>query len=293
MIGVRSFAVRPRYQASATATLVQENLEVGAAAKGPEPFCRTAASVLYVSQPSSKRKHVPGNARTEGNSTRPLCPERFGSQRFQSDRLARVSRAISGRRPAVSLGNLRAGSGGQRTCDRRKCRDRSHHGQCTRIFSFQCCILRHSPGEFVGRYSKMHLVPFGEYVPFKDLFFFAQNLLHEAGTFDAGATRTLFSVNGHRYGTFICYESIFGDEIRQFVRNGADVLINISNDGWYGDTSAPWQHLNHGQDAGDRESSLDSPRDKYWSHRRYRPGGSYRRSSTPACPYQHSSWFRL
>jgi apolipoprotein N-acyltransferase len=90
----------------------------------------------------------------------------------------------------------------------------------------------------------MHLVPFGEYVPFKDLFFFAQNLLHEAGTFDAGENRALFSVNGHRYGTFICYESIFGDEIRQFVRNGADALVNISNDGWYGDTSAPWQHLN-------------------------------------------------
>ena len=54
----------------------------------------------------------------------------------------------------------------------------------------------------------------------------------------------MFAVNGHRYGTFICYESIFGDEVRQFVLQGADALINISNDGWYGDTSAPWQHLN-------------------------------------------------
>ena len=99
-------------------------------------------------------------------------------------------------------------------------------------------------GQFVGRYDKMHLVPFGEYVPFKDLFFFAQNLLHEAGTFDPGARRTTFDLEGHRYGTFICYESIFGDEVRQFVKNGAEVLVNISNDGWYGDTSAPWQHLN-------------------------------------------------
>ncbi len=48
----------------------------------------------------------------------------------------------------------------------------------------------------------------------------------------------------HRYGVFICYEAVFADEVRQFARNGAQVLVNISDDGWYGDTSAPWQHLN-------------------------------------------------
>ena len=90
----------------------------------------------------------------------------------------------------------------------------------------------------------MHLVPFGEYTPFKRLFFFAGNLLAEVGTFDPGTQRTLFDTGGHRYGVFICYESIFGDEVRQFVEKGADVLVNISNDGWYGDTSAAWQHLN-------------------------------------------------
>ncbi len=87
-------------------------------------------------------------------------------------------------------------------------------------------------------------MPFGEYTPFKRLFFFAGNLLAEVGTFSPGSERTLFSTAGHRYGVFICYESIFGDEVRQFVREGAEVLVNISNDGWYGDTSAPWQHLN-------------------------------------------------
>ncbi len=54
----------------------------------------------------------------------------------------------------------------------------------------------------------------------------------------------VFRLNGHHYGIFICYESIFADEIRQFAVNGAEVLVNISDDGWYGDTSAPWQHLN-------------------------------------------------
>ena len=61
---------------------------------------------------------------------------------------------------------------------------------------------------------------------------------------DRGTQRTVFAYRGHRYGTFICYESIFGDEVRQFVKHGADVLVNISDDGWYGDTSAAWQHLN-------------------------------------------------
>jgi len=87
-------------------------------------------------------------------------------------------------------------------------------------------------------------VPFGEYVPFKRLFFFAGDLLGEAGSFDAGRSRNVLSADGHHYGTFICYESIFGDEVRHFAAEGAEVLINIANDGWYGDTSAPWQHLN-------------------------------------------------
>jgi apolipoprotein N-acyltransferase len=96
--------------------------------------------------------------------------------------------------------------------------------------------------------NKMHLVPFGEYTPFRSLFFVAGNLLQDVGTFSPGTERTLFPIGGanHRHvvGTFICYESIFGDEIRQLAEHGADVLVNISNDGWYGDTSAPWQHLN-------------------------------------------------
>jgi len=99
-------------------------------------------------------------------------------------------------------------------------------------------------GEFVGRYSKIHLVPFGEYVPYRDLFFFAHHLTKQVSDFSRGKERNVFTANGHRYGVFICYESIFADEIRLFVKNGAEVFVNISDDGWYGDTSAPWQHLN-------------------------------------------------
>ena len=99
-------------------------------------------------------------------------------------------------------------------------------------------------GELVGRYNKIHLVPFGEYVPYRDLFFFAHHLTRQVGDFSRGKERNFFTANGHRYGVFICYESIFADEVRKFVKNGAEVFVNISDDGWYGDTSAPWQHLN-------------------------------------------------
>jgi apolipoprotein N-acyltransferase len=87
-------------------------------------------------------------------------------------------------------------------------------------------------------------VPWGEYVPYKELFAFASKLTAGAGDMDPGHARTVFRLDGHAYGIFVCYESIFGDEVRQFVKEGANVLVNISDDGWYGDTGAPWQHLN-------------------------------------------------
>jgi apolipoprotein N-acyltransferase len=96
----------------------------------------------------------------------------------------------------------------------------------------------------LGRYDKIHLVPFGEYIPFKDLLFFAHKLTGRVAEFTRGSERKVFRLNGHRYGIFICYEAVFADEVREFARYGAEVLVNVSDDGWYGDTSAPWQHLN-------------------------------------------------
>jgi apolipoprotein N-acyltransferase len=98
-------------------------------------------------------------------------------------------------------------------------------------------------GTYLGRYDKIHRVPWGEYVPYKPLFFFAGNLVSGVGNMEAGKQHTIFHLNGHGVGIFICYESIFGDEVREFAKDGAEVFVNISDDGWYGDTSAPWQHL--------------------------------------------------
>jgi apolipoprotein N-acyltransferase len=98
-------------------------------------------------------------------------------------------------------------------------------------------------GDWVSRYDKIHLVPFGEYVPFKQIFSFAGGLTKEVGDFSRGTSRVPLDAGGSKLGVFICYESIFPDDIRQFANNGAQVLVNISNDGWYGDSGAYAQHL--------------------------------------------------
>jgi len=81
-------------------------------------------------------------------------------------------------------------------------------------------------------------------VPFADLLVFAKKLTREVGTFSRGSSRQALEVDGSKVGIFICYESVFPNEVRQFARNGAEFFVNVSNDGWYGDTSAPLQHLN-------------------------------------------------
>ena len=99
-------------------------------------------------------------------------------------------------------------------------------------------------GAFISRYDKLHLVPFGEFVPFRKWLSFAQSLTHDIGDLSRGNQRNVLQVEGHGTGAFICYESIFPDEVLQFARNGAELFVNISDDAWYGEYGAPGQHLN-------------------------------------------------
>ena len=114
-------------------------------------------------------------------------------------------------------------------------------GQGSKVFNSAALV---SPqGEWVGRYDKVHLVPFGEYLPFPRLFSFLGDLTKEIGEFARGTSRRPLDAGGKRLGVFICYESVFPDEVRQFALQGAQVFVNISNDGWYGDSGAWKQHL--------------------------------------------------
>jgi apolipoprotein N-acyltransferase len=115
--------------------------------------------------------------------------------------------------------------------------------------TYNSAVFTNADGTLQGRYDKIHLVPFGEYVPYRSFFFFAHQLTHQLVDLTPGRKRLVFSAPDpdgyvHPFGIFICYESVFADEIRHFALNGAQVLVNLSDDGWYGDTSAPWQHLN-------------------------------------------------
>jgi apolipoprotein N-acyltransferase len=102
-------------------------------------------------------------------------------------------------------------------------------------------------GRVVLRYHKMRLVPFGEYVPVQSVLTlggrFSARLVQAVGEFTPGQEYAVGAVDGHPLAAFICYEAIFPDLARQFVARGAQLLVNITNDAWFGRTSAPYQHL--------------------------------------------------
>jgi apolipoprotein N-acyltransferase len=109
---------------------------------------------------------------------------------------------------------------------------------------FNSAALIAPRGDWVARYDKVHLVPFGEYLPFPRLFAFAGGLTKEVGEFQAGMSRAPLDAGNKQLGVFICYESVFPGEVREFADKGAQVFVNLSNDGWYGDSGAYAQHLN-------------------------------------------------
>ena len=101
--------------------------------------------------------------------------------------------------------------------------------------------------EQAPRQDKRHLVPFGEYVPWRSTLTFLNKLARNAGEFTAGDRITLLPVGNERLGLSLCYEVVFPGEVAETVRAGATVLTTVTNDGWYGDTAAPWQHFRAAQ----------------------------------------------
>ena len=98
-------------------------------------------------------------------------------------------------------------------------------------------------GSTGGVYRKMHLVPFGEYVPLKRLLFFAAPLVEAVSDFSAGESAVLLPIGDRPISTAICYEIVYPDLVRRFVAEGSQLLTTITNDAWFGDTAAPYQHF--------------------------------------------------
>jgi apolipoprotein N-acyltransferase len=108
---------------------------------------------------------------------------------------------------------------------------------------YNAAYLVRADGTTGGTYRKMHLVPFGEYVPARRIFFFAAPLVEAVSDFSPGEEATLLPVGGHKVSTAICYEVVYPDLVRQFVAGGSELLTTITNDAWFGETSAPYQHF--------------------------------------------------
>jgi apolipoprotein N-acyltransferase len=95
----------------------------------------------------------------------------------------------------------------------------------------------------IVHYDKIHLVPFGEYVPFRQYLPFIRQLVAAAGNFASGEKLEPLKAGDVSAGVLICFEAIFPELARGLSREGADLFVNITNDAWFGKTSAPFQHL--------------------------------------------------
>jgi apolipoprotein N-acyltransferase len=98
-------------------------------------------------------------------------------------------------------------------------------------------------GEIKSKYNKVHLVAYGEYVPLRNVFPFIKGLTAGIGDFTPGSGYNPLIMNNKKIGILICYEGILPFAARTYKRNGAELLVNITNDAWFGATSAPFQHF--------------------------------------------------
>jgi len=108
---------------------------------------------------------------------------------------------------------------------------------------FNSALLIGPDGRLKGRYNKIHLVPFGEYVPLREFLFFLSPVVETVADFTPGSSRKPLMFGPLKLGVLICFESIFPDLAADLVDSGANILVNLTNDAWYGRSSAPYQTL--------------------------------------------------
>jgi apolipoprotein N-acyltransferase len=108
---------------------------------------------------------------------------------------------------------------------------------------YNSAFMLDTGGATAAVYRKIHLVPFGEYVPFQRLLFFVGPLVDAVAAFSRGTRVTMMPVEGHMISTAICYEVTYPALAREAVRQGSEMLTTITNDAWYGDSSAAFQHF--------------------------------------------------
>ncbi|MBN1405343.1 MAG: apolipoprotein N-acyltransferase [Candidatus Omnitrophica bacterium] len=108
--------------------------------------------------------------------------------------------------------------------------------------SYNSAVLFSEEGKILERYDKLHLVMFGEYIPLEENFPILRKLFPISGNFIPGNEYTVFNIGQVKFSTLICFEDIFPALVRKFVKNGADFVVNITNDAWFKETAAAYQH---------------------------------------------------
>jgi apolipoprotein N-acyltransferase len=122
--------------------------------------------------------------------------------------------------------------------------ERGRNGQPDRIYN--SAVLLGTDGRTRATYRKIHLVPFGEYVPLKRILFFVGPLVEAVSDFSPGVDPVVLAGEDYRVSVAICYESVYPTLSRAFARNGSQLLITITNDAWFGRSSAAYQHFDQG-----------------------------------------------
>ncbi len=113
-----------------------------------------------------------------------------------------------------------------------------------RYVLFNSALASDKSGEIVGRYDKQFLLAFGEYLPFGGVFPKLYEWSPNSGRFTPGKSFKPLPVDGHEAGVFICYEDISPEFVNKIVHAGdPDLLVNMTNDAWFGDSTEPWIHL--------------------------------------------------
>jgi len=117
-------------------------------------------------------------------------------------------------------------------------------GSYERNIYYNSAVLIFADGRITDKYDKMHLVPFGEYVPFEKSIAFIRKFINKPiGDFSAGTRYTIFELpDNSTFGVLICFEDLFPNRVKTFKKKGADFMVNITNDAWFMETSAPYQH---------------------------------------------------
>jgi apolipoprotein N-acyltransferase len=108
---------------------------------------------------------------------------------------------------------------------------------------YNAAFLVTPEGKTAAVYRKIHLVPFGEYIPGKQWLYFVSPLVESLAEFAPGSSMVMLPVDGHQTSTAICYEVVYPSLVREAVLQGSELLTTITNDAWYGHSSAPYQHF--------------------------------------------------